>query len=121
MNNWIRLARGIGILTVAIGVLHVGVAEMDYEGFSFDALWFVGSGLGVILIGALSCLASSIRAWPALRWVAVAANGAGVLLGLCFSMMSEWQQPQGPVLVSLFILGVFSTGMLQLRPVAKSA
>lgn len=72
--SWMRLARTIGVLTVVIGVVHIGVAEMEYDGFSFDALWFVGSGLGVILIGTLTCLASSARAWPALRLIAVASN-----------------------------------------------
>ena len=118
--NWIRLARVIGVLTVVIGVVHIGVAEMDYDGFSFDALWFVGSGLGVILIGALTCLASSTHAWPALRLIAVMSNVAGVLLGLCFSSMSQWQQPQGPTLVALFTLGTLSAAMLQLRPVAPT-
>jgi peptidoglycan/LPS O-acetylase OafA/YrhL len=118
--TWMRLARGIGVLTVVIGVIHIAVAEMEYDAFSFDALWFVGSGLGVILIGALTCLASSTRAWPALRLTAVMSNVAGVLLGLCFSSMSEWQQPQGPTLVALFTLGTVSAAMLQLRPVART-
>lgn len=118
--NWMRLARVLGVLIVVIGVVHIGVAEMEYDGFSFDALWFVGSGLGVILIGALTCLASSARAWPALRVIAIASNVAGVLLGLCFSSMSEWQQPQGPTLVALFTLGTVTVAMLQLRPVART-
>ena len=96
--NWMRLARVIGVLTVVIGVVHIGFAEMEYEGFSFDALWFVGSGISVILIGTLTCLA--------------------ILLGLCFSSMSEWHQPQGPTLVALFTLGAVSSAMLQRRPVA---
>ena len=116
----IRLARVIGVLTVVIGAVHIGVAEMEYDGFSFDALWFVGSGIAVILIGTLTCLASSARAWPALRVIAVASNVAGILLGLCFSSMSEWQQPQGPTLVALFTLGTVSAAMLQLRPVART-
>ena len=118
--NWMRLARVIGVGTVVIGVVHIGVAEMQYDGFSFDALWFVGSGLGVILIGTLTCLASSARAWPALRVIAIASNVAGVLFSLCFSSMSEWQQPQGPTLVALFTLGTVSVAMLQLRPVART-
>ena len=113
--NWMRVARVVGALTVAIGVVHIAVAEVDYDGFSFDALWFVGSGIAVTLIGALTCLASSRRSWPALRWIAIAANFAGVLLGLCFSSMSEWQQPQGPILVALFTLGVASVSALQFR------
>ena len=116
--NWMRLARVIGVLTVVIGVVHIGFAEMEYEGFSFDALWFVGSGISVILIGTLTCLASSPRAWTALRLIAVASNVAGILLGLCFSSMSEWHQPQGPTLVALFTLGAVSSAMLQRRPVA---
>lgn len=41
-------------LIVALGMLHVFVTFVDYDEFSFDALWFAGSGLAIILAGFLN-------------------------------------------------------------------
>ena len=53
-----RLLRVAGGLTVGVGALHLGVAMVQYDALSFDALWFAGSGLAVVLIGVLTWLAA---------------------------------------------------------------
>ena len=85
--------------------MHLGVALAKYEALSFDGLWFAGSGLAVVLIGALSLLARSAAAPAALHWAAVGANLAGLALAVGFGVLTRWREPQGPVLVVLFLVG----------------
>lgn len=39
------------ILIVALGLLHCGFTFINYNGISFDAAWFLGSGFAIILAG----------------------------------------------------------------------
>jgi hypothetical protein len=94
-----------GWLTVAVGVLHLGVAAVQYRALSVDALWFAGSGLAVMLIGVLTLLARPAPARAAVRWAALAANGAGLALAVGFGALTRWREPQGPILVALFLAG----------------
>jgi hypothetical protein len=104
-----RLARRLlgvaGWLTVAVGAVHLGVATVQYHGLSFDALWFAGSGLAVVLIGALTLLSGTPSASPAVRWTAFGANVAGLALAVAFGGLTRWREPQGLVLVVLFLAG----------------
>jgi hypothetical protein len=104
-----RAARVAGLLTVLVGVVHVGVGLAEYDWPSFDALWFHGSGIGVILTGALTVLATSDHAWGALVIVAVFANLLGVALAVGFGALSHWRQPQGPILIALFAVGMLGS------------
>ena len=99
------LLRVSGIAAALVGCAHLVVGWSSYERLSYDALWFAGSGLAVILIGALNLLSSSARAWRALTLVALLANLAGLSLSIAFGVLSGWDQPQGPILGSLFTLG----------------
>ena len=58
-----RLTAVPGTIAVLIGLVHLVMAPRIYDQVGFDALWFVGSGVAVILIGTLTILASSARAW----------------------------------------------------------
>jgi uncharacterized membrane protein YgaE (UPF0421/DUF939 family) len=90
-----------GGLTVVVGLVHLGVAGPTYPVFTLDALWFVGSGVAVALIGVLSVLASR-EGTPAVRWTAVGANVAGLALAVGFLRLVGWQAPQGLLLLVLF-------------------
>lgn len=112
-----RLARVAGAATVLVGLVHLGVGFTSADGFGFGELWFAGSGVAVILIGALTLLCSSPRAWPALGSAALLGNAAGLLLGIAFGVLSRWQEPQGPVLAVLFALGALGgAGAIWRRP-----
>ncbi|MBX9854977.1 MAG: hypothetical protein K2Y26_05610 [Gemmatimonadaceae bacterium] len=97
-----------GALTVLVGLVHVGVAACEYSAFTLDALWFVGSGIAVGLIGVLSLLAS-IDGPPVMRWAAAGANLLGLALAVGFLGLVGWQAPQGLALVVLFATGVVCT------------
>jgi asparagine N-glycosylation enzyme membrane subunit Stt3 len=100
-----RLALAAGILTALVGVVHAGVGLSQYTWPSFDALWFQGSGIALLLIGALSTLAASERAWRTVGAVALTANLLGLGLGVAFGTLSRWSAPQGPLLIALFAAG----------------
>lgn len=59
-----------------------------------------------MLIGALTLLAGAAAA---VRWTAVAANLAGVLLALGFGILTGFEGPQGPLLIALFLAGMAAT------------
>ncbi|WP_284349727.1 hypothetical protein [Roseisolibacter agri] len=94
-----------GGLTAAVGMLHLAVAAVQYNALSFDALWFAGSGLAVVLIGVLTLLLRSAPAFSELRLAAFGANVAGLALAMAFGALTRWREPQGPVLVTLFLAG----------------
>ncbi len=100
-----RLLGVAGWLIVAAGVVHLGVAGAQYHALSFDALWFAGSGLAVVLIGVLTLLARSVPELAGVRWAAAGANVAGLALAVAFGALTGWREPQGPVLVALFLAG----------------
>lgn len=74
---------------------------------TLNALWFAGSDVAVVLIGILSWLASALDI-PRVRWSAVAANSTGVLSAVAFMRVAGWSQPQGVVLLVLFVAGALS-------------
>jgi hypothetical protein len=39
------------MLIVALGLLHVGFTFHNYNGLSYDAAWFLGTGVAIILAG----------------------------------------------------------------------
>jgi hypothetical protein len=79
-------------MTIAVGAVHLAFTARDFDHPSLDALWFAGSGLAVMLIGALTLLAG-------------AANLAGLLLAVGFGVLTGFSGPQGPLLISLFLTG----------------
>src|SRR5262245_18503879 len=99
-----RLAQAAGALTIAIGFAHTAVGIAEYPWPSFDALWFHGTGIALFLIGALTILAASGRAWRPLIAVALAANVLGFAHAAAFNVLSHWHAPQGLVLMGIFAI-----------------
>lgn len=96
-----RMATVAGWLAVTIGAVHLAFTAQAFDRPSLDALWFAGSGLAVMLIGALTLLARH----HAVRVVAVLANGAGLALAIAFGVLTDWRQPHGPILAATFVVG----------------
>ncbi|HEX8242496.1 MAG TPA: hypothetical protein VF541_03350 [Longimicrobium sp.] len=82
-------------------MIHVAFTAGNYDDASLDALWFAGSGVAVVLIGALTLLADASRT---VRWTAVAANIAGLAMAVAFVVLTEFTEPQGVLLVCLFTI-----------------
>lgn len=41
-------------LIVLLGLVHIGFTFHDYTGLSFEAIWFAGSGVAIVLAGFLN-------------------------------------------------------------------
>ena len=113
---WRRLHFGASSVVALIGALHVGVAPFLYRHWAPDAVWFVGTGLGLLFIGLLNL--AQLQAGPAwdhtariTRWTNYAfaifgiaavvavpkAEAVALLSGLILeALASHWTLP-GPV------------------------
>ena len=105
MRRLRRVALGSGFLTVLLGLVHISTGMTQFAWPTLAALWFHGSGMALMLIGALTTLAASERAWRTLGGVAVVANLLGLTLAVTFGDMTRWNAPQGPALIALFVAG----------------
>jgi len=41
-------------LIIALGLLHIGFTPFNYRSFDMDAMWFLGTGIAIILAGFLN-------------------------------------------------------------------
>lgn len=104
-----------GWAAVAIGGVHTGLAVAAFRQPSLDALWFAGSGLAVILIGVLTLIAKRVSA----RGAALGANVAGLALAITFGVLTGWREPQGALLVAIFLAGGIGVSRLKPTPTAR--
>ena len=116
MNRAQRVQRIAGWIMVVIAFIHLAVTFIDYDRLSLRALWFVGSGFALLLIGGLNVITSQLPSQPfaelkGLRSLTLVADLCGVSLGVLYVVLTSGRQPQGPVLVLLFALA----GICQLQ------
>jgi hypothetical protein len=105
-----------GRIILATSVVHLSVTFVDYDQLSLRALWFVGSGFALLLIGGLNVITSGLEkevfeALRGLRYLTLVSDACGVALGGLFIALTGAAEPQGPVLVLLFL----TAGIAQLR------
>jgi hypothetical protein len=111
MNKARKLQQVAGWIIVVISFVHLGVTFVDYDRLSLRALWFVGSGFALLLIGGLNVITAAFPAESAyganhLLVLTVVANSCGVILGILYVILTSGSQPQGPILVLLFATAV---------------
>jgi hypothetical protein len=95
-----------GLLTIAVGAAHLGITFLAYKPvFKLPALWFAGTGVAFMLIGVVTLLARATPAGSFERWMAVAANAAGLVIAVSYEMLNAWREPRGYVEIALFIIG----------------
>jgi hypothetical protein len=95
-----------GFLTIAAGAMHLGITFLAYKPvFKLTALWFAGSGVAIMLIGVVTLLARGTPAGSTERWIAAAANLAGLVIAVSYEMMNGWREPRGYVEIVLFLIG----------------
>jgi hypothetical protein len=105
-----------GWTIVAIAFVHFAVTFIDYDEPSLRALWFVGSGFALLLIGGLNVITGRLplddfTRLRELRMLTLISDTCGVLLGALYVFMTRGTQPQGPILVVLFA----AAAVIQLR------
>lgn len=79
-----RATRVWAIISMLLGLVHLGMAPLVYRSWTLDALWFVGTGLAIVIAGAanvvdarsrrvlltvsnLACSSFFAAAWPILK------------------------------------------------------
>jgi hypothetical protein len=108
MTGAARVQQVAGWIVVAIGFDHLGVTFVDYDTLSVEALWFAGTGFAILLIEAINVITSILREpqftdLRGIRGLALIANACGATLGVVFVILTAARQPQGPLLVALFV------------------
>lgn len=69
-----RLPWALSITAVLLGLGHLSIGAASFQQLSFDALWFTGSGIAIVLGGALNLLALLAEQGRAARMLVGAAN-----------------------------------------------
>ena len=96
-----------GFLTIAVGAMHLGITVLAYRPvLKLPALWFAGTGVAIMLIGTVTLLARNAPAGSMERWVAAAANAAGLVIAVVYEMLNAWSEPRGYVEIGLFSMGI---------------
>ena len=103
-----------GGLLAALGLIHVVLTFVQYDWPTLDALWFLGSGFFVLVSGGLNVVVArtvsvATQLGPGVQTLAFVANGAGAVLAGAFVWITDARQPQGLILLALFL----SCGVLQ--------
>jgi hypothetical protein len=84
-----------------------------------SALWFAGTGVAMMLIGAVTLVARRAPAGSIERWVAAGANVAGLVIATSYSIMTGWTEPRGYVEIAIFIIGA-QAALLGGKPAAPA-
>jgi hypothetical protein len=96
-----------GYLTIAVGALHLAITPFAYRPvLKLTAVWFAGTGVAIVLIGVITLFARKAPAGSMERWAAAAANVAGLVIAVAYSLLNEWREPRGWVEIALFSMGL---------------
>lgn len=107
---WKLIHKIISGLIIGLGVLHCVFTALNYDRFTLNAMWFLGSGIAIVLAGFLN--AAAIRVGGSdlvVRFLCLAAN----LIFVVLFAVALWllSQPQVVVGVGLFLVAAISVLM----------
>lgn len=104
--------KAFAYLIVALGIVHLAFTFAAYSRFSFNALWFIGSGLAIIFAGFLNIVfAFDISGNIATKWLCFIANATSMLLfALALTLFTE---PQVFIGLALFAFATVATLLLR--------
>ncbi len=92
-----RIATG---LIIALGVLHIGFTYHDYDRLTMSAVWFIGTGVAIILAGFLNItLRRDVGRDRLVQWLC---HGTNMLFTLGFAG-AILMLPQPQVLIGLLL------------------
>lgn len=105
---WRHIHRAASVVLAALAIVHSLLTSMLYDSWSPDALWFLGTGLGLALLAAmnLALVGSNLRPLPAARALLVA-NWAFVVFGL--GALIAVPEPQAAVIVAALVAQAVSS------------
>lgn len=99
-------------LIVALGALHCMFTASNYDGFSLDAVWFLGSGIAIILAGFLNIAAIRVGGKDVvIKYLCLTANLIfAALFGIVLWLMTQPQVLVGLVLFAAAAVLVAASG-----------
>jgi hypothetical protein len=98
-------------LLIALGIVHVWFTRYAYDGFSLDALWFIGSGMAIIFAGLLNIVILSGAGTDRVVWWLVLSTNLILVLGFAVSLL-VLREPQ--VFIGIFLAGFEAVALLRL-------
>jgi hypothetical protein len=95
------------VLSILLGLAHVGFTGVFYPQLDLAAAWFAGTGLSLIFLGVLNLVVAGIsRGYR--KWLTLLCNSMGLLLFVAIAVMIK--SPQGYLGV-LLVLGLLLLGL----------
>jgi asparagine N-glycosylation enzyme membrane subunit Stt3 len=88
-----RITTIASILIVALGLLHCCFTFYNYDGVSFDAVWFLGSGVAIVLAGFINIAMLREGSKDTVIWTMALITNVLFLLGFVFASYMM-RQPQ---------------------------
>jgi TRAP-type C4-dicarboxylate transport system permease small subunit len=90
------------VLIVLLGCLHIVVTFFNYHGLSYDAVWFLGTGVGIVLAGFMNIAMLRDGGRDTIIWAMALVTNLFFVLGFAAAsyMMRE---PQVFIGASLFL------------------
>jgi hypothetical protein len=105
---WRRIHRAASLVLAALAIMHSLLTSMLYDSWSPDALWFLGTGLGLALLAAMNLAQLAVHARTLLTArVLFAANWAFVVFGL--GALIAVPEPQAAVIVAALVIQAVSS------------
>ncbi len=87
-------------LIIALGVVHIGFTYHDYDRFTMGAVWFIGTGVAIILSGFLNlALRRDVGRDRLVRWLC---HGTNIVFTLGFAG-ATLMLPQPQVFLGLLL------------------
>ena len=91
------------ILIIALGLLHCSFTFRNYHGISYEAAWFLGTGVAIVLAGFLNIALLRTGARDVVIWAMALIANAFFLLGFAVASYMM-RQPQVFVGAILFLI-----------------
>jgi asparagine N-glycosylation enzyme membrane subunit Stt3 len=96
------------ILIIGLGLLHCGFTFINYSGISYDAAWFLGSGVAIVLAGFMNIAMIRDRGRDKIIWTMALITNVVFLLGFAAASYMM-RQPQVFLGALLFLVTTISS------------
>lgn len=97
------------VLIVLLGCVHIGFTFNNYYGLSYDAVWFLGTGVAIVLAGFMNIALYRDGGRDAVIWIMALITNLFFLLGFAGAsyMMREPQVFVGALLFAITTIHTF--------------
>ncbi|MBX3295743.1 MAG: hypothetical protein KF762_08530 [Acidobacteria bacterium] len=105
------------ILIIALGLLHCSFTFLNYHGISYEAAWFLGTGVAIVLAGFLNIAILRTSAQDVVIWTMALIANVFFLLGFA---VSSYMMRQPQVFAGAILFLITTTYCLVVKPAQSS-